>query len=464
MTNSRRAALAALGFFLGLVRTADAQAPAPVPARTPVIAAATPKLPAAPVVVRPNGETWAQITPATANRRPARFPIGRGHSGPSVLRVQVLLDRALFSPGMIDGRWGQNTQVALYWLQVREGLPATGAVDSATMHRLEELAGTDSTVQRRELKPEDVRGPFTKIPSDIYQQAKLTCSCYESLTEKLTESFHLTADLLRRLNPGVRLDSLKAGDTLSVLAVRPTDVPVTDSIAELWVSGTQKYVHAMSAAGRILYHFPTTLGSTFDPSPQGDFSVSSVHENPWWRYQPRILASVPDDRPEANIPPGPNNAVGRVWMALSVPHYGIHGTKSPETIGYATSAGCVRLTNWDAVFLSRRMPIGTPVRFRDTRPGQGQSHAGSGARADSARAAAPSTARPDSARPRPTAPQRPDSTRPTAPPVRARADTMRSAPAAPRKPIRPDSVPALRRDTLAPAPRDTAAKPARTPR
>ena len=372
MLLSRRAALAAL-FVLSYAGALRAQASAPALLKPAVVAAATPILPAKPVVVRPNGERWAQITAAAANARANRFPIGRGHAGPAVLRVQTLLDRALFSPGMIDGRWGQNTEVALRWLQVREGLPATGAVDSATMARLEALAGTpDTVVHRRALRPEDVRGPFTPIPSDIYAQARLACSCYESLTERLTEIFHSSAGVLRQLNPGVKLDSLRAGDSIDVPLVRTMDVPAPAPIAELWVSGSGRFVHAMSAEGRILYHFPTTLGATFDPSPQGDFAVASIHENPWWHYQPRILAHVPDDRPDARIPPGPNNAVGRVWMSLSVPHYGIHGTKSPETIGYATSAGCVRLTNWDALFLSRRVPVGTPVRFRDTRPGEAQ--------------------------------------------------------------------------------------------
>lgn len=405
MPLSLRAALAALAVLVP--GAAAAQAPAVLGApRAAVVAADTPKVPEKPVVVRPNGERWAQITTAAANARAARLPIGRGHSGPAVLRVQVLLDRALFSPGMIDGRWGHNTQTALFWMQVREGLPASGAVDSATMARLDALAGRpDTIVHRRELKAEEVRGPFTAIPENIYQQAKLACSCYESLTEKLTESFHVHADLLRKLNPGVKLDSLRAGDTITVPAVRPADAPAAEPVAELWVSGSGKYVHAMSGAGRILYHFPTTLGSTFDPSPQGDFAVSSVHHDPWWHYQPRLLAHVPDDRPDARIPPGPNSAVGRVWMALSAPHYGIHGTKSPETIGYATSAGCVRLTNWDALFLSRRVAPGTPVRFRDTRPPDARPTGAPAARPDSASATRRDTtavpARPGSVPPKP---------------------------------------------------------------
>ncbi|HYW08838.1 MAG TPA: L,D-transpeptidase family protein [Longimicrobium sp.] len=342
---------------------------APAAQRTDTARPAQTQTTTQPVVVRPTTERWTHIARATVNARPARFPIGKGHAGPSVLRVQILLDRALFSPGMMDGRWGRNTESAVHWLQTREGLPATGVVDEATMRRIEELAAApDSLVTTRKLDAAEVRGPFVQIPSNIYRHARLSCSCYESLTEKLTESFHVSADVLRKLNPGIRLDGLKAGDSIAVPAIRAPDARATEEVTELRVSGSGRYLHAVSAAGRILYHFPTTLGSTFDPSPLGDFTVSSIHADPWWHYQPRILAHVPDDRPSARIPPGPNNAVGTVWMALSAPHYGIHGTKSPETIGYATSAGCVRLTNWDASFLSRRLPVGTPVRFEGTRP------------------------------------------------------------------------------------------------
>jgi lipoprotein-anchoring transpeptidase ErfK/SrfK len=327
---------------------------------------------------------WSEITAEAVNAKPVHLPMGPGFVGPSVLHVQVLLDRALFSPGMMDGRWGKNTEHAVYWLQSREGLATTGRVDSATYARLATLAGgAPELVRPYVLTPTDVAGPFTTLPEDIYEQAKLPCSCYQSLSERLSESFHATPEVLRRLNPGVRFDTLKAGQTVQVPAVRnAADRP--GEIAALEVSGPGSYVHALDAAGRILYHFPSTLGSSYDPSPQGDFAVARVDFDPEWHYQPKILASVPDDRPDAMIPPGPNNAVGLVWVTLSVPHYGIHGTKSPETIGYAQSAGCVRLTNWDATFLARRLRPGTPVRFRGTRPGPRT--APPGMRPDSARA------------------------------------------------------------------------------
>ena len=125
------------------------------------------------------------------------------------------------------------------------------------------------------------------------------------------------------------------------------------------------YLHATAADGRILAHFPATLGAEYDPSPRGEFSIVAIAQDPTWHYQPRILATVDDDDEPAVIPAGPNNAVGVVWMELSEPHFGIHGTRAPETIGYTTSHGCVRLTNWDARFLSHQIEEGVDVEFRD---------------------------------------------------------------------------------------------------
>lgn len=311
-------------------------------------------------------EAWDEISPQSLNSSPMRLPLHGEVEGPSVLRTQILLDRALFSPGIMDGRWGKNTEKAIYWLQRREGLPATGRLNRATFERLVQLAGESPPVRAHTLTAEDVEGPFVTIPEDIYEQAELDCMCYESLTEKLGEMFHATPEVLAQLNPGVALDELTAGETVQVPAIRDAASPPSVRIARLVVSDRGHYVHAMDEGGRILMHFPSTLGSRYDPSPTGNLRVTSITEDPWWHYQPSILEHVDDSEPEARIPPGPNSAVGRVWMALSEPHYGIHGTSAPETIGYATSAGCVRLTNWDAIYLSRLLQDDTPVDFQDT--------------------------------------------------------------------------------------------------
>jgi lipoprotein-anchoring transpeptidase ErfK/SrfK len=319
------------------------------------------------MIAAPFPETWDDITAAAIEASPMHLPIRDDAEGPSVVRAQILLDRALFSPGIMDGRWGKNSEKAVYWFQQREGLPATGEVDSATFARLVVRAGRPARlVVEHTLSAADVAGPFVAIPADIYQHAELACSCYESLSEKLGEVFHSAPALLAKLNPGVDLDALVAGDRLRVPLVRDANAAITERIARIIISDRGHYVHAVDGEGRIVLHFPSTLGSTYQPSPAGDFEVASITHDPWWHYQPELLGRDDDAAPDAHIPPGPNSAVGVVWMALSKPHYGIHGTNRPETIGYATSAGCVRLTNWDARFLARRIESGVPVEFRDT--------------------------------------------------------------------------------------------------
>lgn len=310
-------------------------------------------------------QQWKAITPDAVNDLEPSLPVTRD-GGPAILQAQLLLDRALFSPGVLDGRWGRNTETAVYWFQRSEGLDATGTVDKTTFRRLVELAGDRDLIQRHELTSKDVEGPFVSIPDDVYAQAEMDCLCYESLAEKLGERFHATPNLLERLNPGVDLNRLQAGDTIWVPSVERDRNDLERPVEQIIVSDGGNYVQAQDAEGRILYHFPSTLGSEYDPSPTGEYRVDAIAYDPTWHYQPELLDHVDDSEPDAILPPGPNNAVGLVWMDLSKPHYGIHGTDAPETIGYATSAGCVRLTNWDALFLADRIERGVPVSFIDT--------------------------------------------------------------------------------------------------
>ncbi len=308
-------------------------------------------------------ETVEDITPATANR-PPKLPL-RGTGGPSVLHVQVLLDRAGFSPGAIDGRWGKNTDKAVYWFQHEHGFEPTGRVDAGTHARLAEAAGAGSAVTPYTVAAADLDGPFVALPDDVYEKAELDCLCYESPLERLAERFHATPELLERLNPGLPPDSLAPGAMLQVPDVRRDGGgPAGPDVARIVVSRNGFYTQGLAADGRILYHFPSTLGSQYDPSPSGDYRVTAVTFDPHFHYQPELFHEVPDEEPTAMLPPGPNSPVGVVWMQLSKPHYGIHGTSEPQTIGYTTSHGCIRLTNWDARFLARHTKPGTPVEFR----------------------------------------------------------------------------------------------------
>jgi lipoprotein-anchoring transpeptidase ErfK/SrfK len=317
-------------------------------------------------------QSGAPLPPATTEPPPA--PPTPTTAPPDdedrILAAQVLLDRARFSPGVIDGRWGQNTEKALYWLQFARGLPPTGVLDDATFAELERSAAGEPVVEV-EVTAADLEGPFTEVPEDVYEQAELECLCYASPAEALAERYHTTPELLAELNPEADLDALTAGTRLQVPNVEPLDAANRqraaggEQIAQLLVSKRGFYTQAVNAQGHVLFHFPSTVGSKYDPSPDGAFKVTGVAFTPTFHYQPTLFHEVPDENPEAQLPAGPNAPVGLVWIDLSKPHHGIHGTAVPETIGYTSSHGCIRLTNWDALFLARRVKPGVPVRFRD---------------------------------------------------------------------------------------------------
>ncbi|MEO5580152.1 MAG: L,D-transpeptidase, partial [Gemmatimonadaceae bacterium] len=200
-------------------------------------------------------------------------------------------------------------------------------------------------------------------PKNVYEQAKLKCLCYGSVSEKLAERFHTSIEVMRKLNPGVGFAGLKPGDRIWVPAVEGALPAAPKNISSIRVSKKGSYVHGVARDGSVLYHFPSTLGSKYDPSPDGSYRVTAIAHDPVFRYDPTLFADVPDSKPGAKLPPGPNSPVGRVWIALSKKHVGIHGTPTPETIGSASSHGCVRLTNWDAIKLARATSSGTPVHF-----------------------------------------------------------------------------------------------------
>lgn len=315
------------------------------------------------------------VSAADVEARPKRFPVRIPESGPLALHLQILLDRAGFSPGIIDGAWGLNARKAITFFtkpddndRLRgDSPPPVTSIDQSTYARLRSAARAKPLLRHYTVTADDLDGPFTAIPEDVYKQEKLPCLCYSSPLEQLSERFHSSRKLLADLNPRVNLDRLKPGTRILVPNVEADNVALpqdTAIIARVIISKKHFWTHAVDEAGRIIYHFPSTLGAGYDPSPTGDYKITYVARDPTFRYQPKLFAEVPDEEPEAKLRPGPNSPVGRVWMSLSKPHYGIHGTSSPETIGYANSHGCVRLTNWDALRLSDLVDAGTPVQFK----------------------------------------------------------------------------------------------------
>ena len=309
------------------------------------------------------------------NAAPILLPIRGDVSGPSVLKAQVYLDRADFSSGALDGRWGRNSAITTWWWQRSHGLEATGEMDEPTFRSVAQAAGNAPAVQTYTLTADDVKGPFVSIPDDIYEKAKLDCLCYESLKEKLAEKFHTSEDFLDRLNPDVKFHDLQPGQTIVAPNVRPPATADNFDVAKVVVSIVGNTFNAFDASGRLLFHAPTTVGSKYDPSPNETVKVVKVVQDPHFHYQPTLFHEVPDTDPEAQLKPGPNSPVGVVWIALSKAHFGIHGTADPESIGYASSHGCIRLTNWDAEEMSHRVRPDVEVAFVDTRKGGGETTA-----------------------------------------------------------------------------------------
>jgi lipoprotein-anchoring transpeptidase ErfK/SrfK len=322
------------------------------------------------VTFAPNGtESFQGLDANAINNAPVVVPLKGDVAGPSVLKTQVFLDRTGFSVGALDGRWGRNSAIALWWFQRTRGIEATepGALDEATFRALAANAGAMPAIVQRTLTEEDVKGPFVSVPEDVYDKAKLDCLCYESVQEKLAERFHTTAEFLDLLNPDTDFQSLNAGSTVWVPNVREPLTEDRGDIAKVVISIRGNTFNAFDASGNLIFHSPTTLGSKYDPSPRETVEVKKITFDPWFHYQPTLFHEVPDQEPEANLPPGPNSPVGVVWVALSKPHFGIHGTSDPDSIGYASSHGCVRLTNWDARDVARRLKPGVTVEFVDTR-------------------------------------------------------------------------------------------------
>lgn len=343
---------------------AQARAQAQAQAQAQQDAAAAPQI----VTVTKFPEKLDGLIPQAIDQQPVHVPISGDVSGGSVLRTQVMLDRISFGVGVIDGQWGKNSEIAVYMFQQQQGITPTGDVDEQTFRALAQAAGNPPTVVSYTITADDVKGPFTKIPDDVYDKEKLDCLCYESLAEELSEKFHTTTDTLKLLNPGVDFLSAQAGQTIVGLNVRP---PITTDldrgIAKIVISVRGNSLNALDASGNILFHAPTTLGSKYDPSPSETLTLGTITFDPNFHYQPTLFHEVPDTDPEAHLKPGPNSPVGLVWMALSKPHYGIHGTDDPDSIGYASSHGCVRLANWDAHDLGHSLKKGITVEFVDTR-------------------------------------------------------------------------------------------------
>jgi lipoprotein-anchoring transpeptidase ErfK/SrfK len=291
---------------------------------------------------------------------PITEAVGPGR-GPAVARVQLLLARARFSPGSVSAVWNENTVYALRAFRAAEHLPKGDSADAEVVERLERRAGARPVLTEYVLTAADVKGPFRRVPSSMYAQAKLDCLCYASLGEALGERFHSTVELLRALNPGVDFAHAKPGTRLVVPNVDRGPAP---PVARLVIDKRESSMRGLDAKGATRFYLPVTVGSPGLPSPVGRLTVVDATLNPRYRYDPVVLGESRGVGPNALLPPGPNSPVGVLWAQLSRPHVGLHGTPYPEEVGYTMSHGCVRMANWDARWLVPLLKHGLVVDFK----------------------------------------------------------------------------------------------------
>ena len=308
-------------------------------------------------------------------------PVGAPARADRVLQAQVALDRAGFSPGVLDGKEGMSFSTALKGFQEARGLPPTGQYDDATAKALLGDRPPPATWLVK-IPAAFARGPFYAIPRDLNDQAKLPALGYRNLLEKLAERFHTRPEALVALNPPnsrigpgatVRVPAIANqpvariegdergwGATLASLAVA-RDQPQADHIV---VDKSDGVLRAYDADNLLIAQFPATMGSQHDPLPIGAWEIKGLSRNPDFHYNPNLFWDAASTDQKAVLKPGPNGPVGVVWIDLSKPHYGIHGTPEPQLIGRTESHGCIRLTNWDAARLAQMVKSGVKAVFQ----------------------------------------------------------------------------------------------------
>ena len=311
------------------------------------------------VTVAKTAPAAVALTPESVNAATTTGAAGAKASTATTLRAQVLLDRAHFATGEIDGASGSNMRKAIAGYQRKMGIMPSGILDAETWKALS--ADNSPALIAYTLTDADVAGPFEPIPESMADKAKLPALGYTSVLEAMGEKFHASPKLLLRLNPGK--DLTKAGEQIVVPNV--LDAEPLPKAGKILVDKSERTLSLLDTAGKVIAQFPSSSGTENDPLPIGTWKVNGISKNPVFHYNPKLFWDAEAGEKKAKIPAGPNNPVGVAWIDLSKPHYGIHGSPVPASIGKTQSHGCIRLTNWDVSLVSLSVGPGTEVVMQE---------------------------------------------------------------------------------------------------
>lgn len=276
----------------------------------------------------------------------------------SVLELQIELHRRGFSCGSIDGVAGAQTTAALRSLQRALSLRDSGILDRETREvvQLTDAALTEHVFSETEL------AALRPLPDTWLGKSQVPDLAYSSALELAAERYRASPRLLQRLNPGVDWTAIVAGQAVKVPAIGPVTVPGRAALVSIRLEARELAVS--DPEGRVIAHFPVSIARYVEKRPLGELRVVVAIPNPNYTFDPAVFPESAEGRELGRkliLPPGPNNPVGRVWIGLDRPGYGIHGTPDPEKVGRTESHGCFRLANWDALTLLKLVWVGMPV-------------------------------------------------------------------------------------------------------
>ena len=321
-----------------------------------------------PKPVRPIAKPTASPTPSppltSSTPPPPVYPVALpNYNEETATRLQIFLDNSDFGPGKIDGKMGEFFRKALISYKHAHKMPKTGAVDSWLLDQVPVIY-TNYTIKGDDMAYVGV------LPSEHVEQAKLKFLPYTSLLEFVAERYHSSEAYIQKLNPGKDWEKMQPGEVLKVPNVLPFEIEKIKegqakpnpafAARKIFVDTTERLLEIFDN-DQLVCVFPITPGSTSLPAPVGTWKIVGIANWPWFRYDEGMLNYGVRTEYFFNLPPGPNNLVGVVWIGLDRPGIGIHGTNNPETIGRAASHGCIRLANWDAARVKELVSVGNTV-------------------------------------------------------------------------------------------------------